>query len=364
MRDSSIDRLSGLLIIYMIYRHCLMAGGLLPPLIEDTVFNYPLMFFMAWFFFKAGMYHTDKELHEVLKKAIGRLLVPYIVFSITAVLIIGLIHWGLEGFDSFISVFKEVPIYLKREGAVICNAPLWFLLSLFFVRLFFSLLKKLRIPLLVTVFSSFLAGWLIFAYSVPIGLYFGDIAFGLVFYCLGVLLKEKQYNKTVYLTSLLVYLGLLTYLFFSSFQSGHDTVIQQPYPLVRFFNLAGCILFNNIFKRVPKLQFPFLAKIGKDSMTLLVTHFIIITVLIYSNRISWHLPNPFLFLIVLVSLSILLPVFVIIFNHPRLQWMVGRNTLTISIKNEILTTVLIMGIMITMTLYVLYKGISLYAGCP
>lgn len=131
----------------MIYRHCLLAGGLLSPLIENTVFNYPLMFFMAWFFFKAGMFHRDTVLQKVFNKAVGRLLVPYIVFSIIAIVIIGLNHFALEKVSGFVGVIKDVPIYLKREGAVICNAPLWFLLSLFFVRLFFSLLTKLRIPI-------------------------------------------------------------------------------------------------------------------------------------------------------------------------------------------------------------------------
>lgn len=361
MRDNSIDCISGVLILYMIYRHCLLAGSLLTPLIDDTIFNYPLLFFMAWFFFKAGMYHRDSEMKDVLKRATDRLLVPYLVFSVIAIVITCIAHLVLEGNSGAISVIKDIPIHLKREGAVICNAPLWFLLSLFFVRLFFSLLHKYKIPIIVILTFSFLAGWLIYAKHVPIGLYFGDIAFGLLFFCLGFLLKEKQYNNIVFIASLPVYLGLLVFLFISSFHSGYDTVILQPYPLIRLFNLAGIIVINNVFRRLPKIQLPILARIGKESMTPLVTHFIILELFIYFNSMIWHLPTHILLFIIIASMAIMLPLFVHFFNRPRFQWMVGKSHITgnLTLINEAVATIGIAGIMIVMTVYVFIKVLSL-----
>lgn len=196
---------------------------------------------------------------------------------------------------------------------------------------------------------------MIYSLNLPIGLYFGEIAFGLVFFCLGFLLKEKQYQNTVFAVSIPVYLGLLVYLFISSFQNGYDTIALQPYPLVRLFNLAGCIVINNVFKRIPRLQLPILATIGKESMTLLVTHFIVISMFIYSNGVLWHLSDRFLFILVIASLAILLPLFVRIFNLPRFQWMVGKKLIAINYSNESVIAFGIAGIMIAMTVYVLFK---------
>lgn len=42
----------------------------------------PLSFFMAWFFYKSGMFYKDRNFNEVFRYGIKRLIVPAIVFSL------------------------------------------------------------------------------------------------------------------------------------------------------------------------------------------------------------------------------------------------------------------------------------------
>ena len=345
------------MILFMIYRHCLIPGHLLPTAIEDTVLYYPLMFYMAWFFFKSGMYHRDVSLQEILKKSVDRLLIPYLAFSIISLAIAGLFHGILEGFTGLISVIKEIPFYLKKEGAVICNAPLWFLLSLFLVRLLFSVLRKLKIPVVLTLLASLLSGWLIFEFKLPVGLYFGNTALGLTFFCAGFLFKEKQYRNSIFSLSVLVYTGLLVFWFFSKPLSDFHTNIHQPYLLVSLYLLAGCILINNVFKRLPGIQSRILTTIGKESMTLYVTHFIFISSFLYLNKQAWCLSGGMMALITMITLALFLPLLIKLFNRPKLQWLVGKKTPAYSlsgIKEGVIVSGVI-GMMLLMVGYLFFK---------
>lgn len=63
-RDSSIDKISGLLIIYMILYHIFQMSGF-----GDANHSYgmlPLSFFMFWFFYKSGMLQKDRSPKEIL----------------------------------------------------------------------------------------------------------------------------------------------------------------------------------------------------------------------------------------------------------------------------------------------------------
>lgn len=359
MRDRHIDCISGIMILFMIYRHCLIPGNLLPAFFKDTALFYPLMFFMAWFFFKGGLYYPAISLRDYLKKSIDRLLIPYVVFSLIALVVFGLCHLFLEGNEGLANVLKDIPVYLKREGAIQCNSPLWFLLSLFFVRLFFSVLQKLRIPVWITLLSGLVSGWFIYHFNLPIGIYFGNIALGLSFFSAGHLLKDRQYLNPVFIISALVYSGLLVFWFFYPPRSDFHANIQDPYFLVSLYYLAGIILINNVFKRLTSIQSRFLSKIGRESMTLFVTHFIFISTLLYLNEQLWRLKTDSMVYISMVTLALFLPPLVRLFKHPKFQWMIGERTLSYSLKG-ISERVIIAGgifIMLLMVGYLIVKSI-------
>lgn len=137
-RDSSLDTIAGIMTIYMIYIHICPWVGISPlPHVGKFLF-----FFMAWFFYKSGMFFHNISFSECYKKGIQRLMIPYIIFSI-----IGWFMFFIRDVikqeiteQYFINSLRQI----LHEGAVAGNAPLWFLFTLFCVRIIFYLVHKLK----------------------------------------------------------------------------------------------------------------------------------------------------------------------------------------------------------------------------
>ena len=104
-RAVHLDAVGGLLIVWMILVH-------IQSLTQSVLIRnryMPLLFcFMAWFFFKAGMFFREKPLREELKGIWKRLLLPYIFFSVIGVLC-GFVIECVLGTES-------IPHYLLRSA--------------------------------------------------------------------------------------------------------------------------------------------------------------------------------------------------------------------------------------------------------
>ena len=362
IRDNAIDCVGGIMILFMVYRHCLLAGSLLPESIENSILCYPLLFFMHWFFFKGGMYYHETELHVELKKSFDRLLLPYLAFAVIAVALSAIAHLACEGVSGVKEVILGIPSYLKKEGTVLDNAPLWFLLSLFFARVFFSFSRKLRIPAWIVATVAFAAGWVQSAASLPVGLYFGNIALGLAFFSLGYILKDKQYEKPFFIGATILYFGLLI-LWFATGKVSSDfrTNAHSPYLLVSVFSLAGCLFFNNQFKRVTALQNKHLAFIGEHSLIIYVTHFIFLSLITYLNGRFHLLDGRMTFLVSFVLLVIvfpflLLPGLVRFFNKPNWKWMIGKGRVLTASISEKAALAGVSFVIVAMVAYLLFKA--------
>lgn len=61
-RQRGLDSLAGILIIYMILYHCIQHAGMQDIIRYFTLFFF---FFIAWFYYKAGMFHGKKTVKEV-----------------------------------------------------------------------------------------------------------------------------------------------------------------------------------------------------------------------------------------------------------------------------------------------------------
>ena len=79
-RSVYLDTICGILILQVVFiTH--IASSCYFMRFEVVRFVYLLLIFaMAWFFFKAGMFYKDKPLKDVVKKSARRLLVPWAVF--------------------------------------------------------------------------------------------------------------------------------------------------------------------------------------------------------------------------------------------------------------------------------------------
>lgn len=315
------------MVLYMVFRHCVLLSHLTETWWGGVLTYYPLLFFMAWFFFKGGMFFQTEPLQHTIRKSVDRLLIPYIVFSLLAI-IIGVILYGSvlgkEGIHRFVA---DLPIHLKREGAVEFNAPLWFLPSLFFVRVFFSFSQALHLPAWIVTVSALVSAWGIQIAGLPIGLYFGNIALGLFFFCAGYLLKECQFKKMSLVLSSFYYVFFLVYCFITQAVAG-DFITNRHIPFLPtiVFFISGCVLINNLFKRAHASQFEFLARAGEQSMAVYITHFIVLSTITLLNDNTLKLSPYPLFLLLVLSQLIVLPCLTRLLSRPGLLWMTGGKS--------------------------------------
>lgn len=63
-RDKYIDRISGIMILYMMLYHVFQWSDLSE--INYSYWMIPLSFFMFWFFYKSGMFYQRKSSSEIL----------------------------------------------------------------------------------------------------------------------------------------------------------------------------------------------------------------------------------------------------------------------------------------------------------
>lgn len=63
-RDSSLDCVAGILIIYMVLVHIFQWSRM--NNILSSYWMQPLSFFMFWFFYKSGMFYKERKCIEIL----------------------------------------------------------------------------------------------------------------------------------------------------------------------------------------------------------------------------------------------------------------------------------------------------------
>lgn len=314
------------MILFMILWHCLV-GAVKTSIFGSVLVYYPLLFFMAWFFFKGGMYYKSEPLSACIWKSIDRLLLPYFFFSLISVVVALFVRGLVSGFPALSEVLNNIPKYIKLEGAVECNAPLWFLLTLFLVRIFFSFSQNLKIPAILVALVSLLSSLGLYLANLPIGLYFENIALGLFFFSLGYIFRDLQYKSSIYYISLAFYCVFLVYCFIDRSVIGtfNNNTLTPYLPVILFF-IAGCIVVNNIFTKHKNLQIDFLSRIGEDSMLYYLAHFIIIISLVYiRDNLLPDTSDWILFIIILVSEVVFLPLFVNALRKPVFAFITGNN---------------------------------------
>lgn len=136
-RQIYLDTVGGILLIHMIVGHCCQWSQTYQPY---QTWTFWLEFFMPWFFFKAGMFYKQRPIREEFHKSFKRLIIPYIYFSIIGTILLWgkLIVCNEFSYKSILTPIKSVLL----AGAVPGNLALWFLLSLFIVRLLFTIIRS------------------------------------------------------------------------------------------------------------------------------------------------------------------------------------------------------------------------------
>lgn len=318
VRDTSLDNVCAIMIIYMIYGHvCLWCG-----VKQNEILTRCLYFFMPWFFFKSGMFFREEPVRQTLLKGIKRLVVPYIIFSIIGQFVFW-IMWILQGRDVNIDYILSPLRTLLHEGAVVGNSPLWFLFTLFLVRLIFIIIyKRTKKIVMVITFLSVVVPFVLCLNKFHDFYYISNVCSGLFFYIMGFYLKDKQYEMKYMVLGLLFY--LLYAIYYHSYFDFRSNQINPSFYILCFLScIGGIIVYNNIFKRLFS-NFKILEYIGRNSMSYYVLHWIVLGVMSILFKYILNFEDGYLlFSIYLISNILLLPL-LDVYISKKFKWVIGK----------------------------------------
>lgn len=273
-RSGTIDILKGIGILLIVLGHC-EPGTLLMRLL------YSIHLFV--FFFCSGYlgYRYEKRNFRIgIRANFNRLLVPYIFWSVLSQIIAIII----DG----ISVKEFADNIMFFNGSVGWNAPLWFLVSLFWtdsICLILVLTRKLHLQVLVLFIM--VAAWVYIARGsivVPFGMY--TVPVSSVFWLFGYF--AKKYDAYIELTIMIknrlcfvcVMIGsLLIYIFCGVFFNDVISIYHNHYNnlvLTLFAAIFGIIFLVMLSSIVTGRLADLFKKFGKHTMLILCTHYYIL----------------------------------------------------------------------------------------
>lgn len=323
-RTSYLDNICCVLILHMIYTAHIAyyCGGFKPTVI--ALIGRTLSFFMSWFFFKGGMMHKGTSTKAIFQKSARRLLIPFLLFLLLGLLLDGWIQSAKIDFNGISFIKGEFTTFLTNS-TLRPTAASWFLLSLFVARIGFNVLYKRIHPIIITIVFACIAyaihiinyhGWYIPTF------YMGNMCHGLSVYSLGYYLKEKQFDRTIFVFALTLF--VLKYIIPAGIDFRTNTPTGTNYMLSVIYGMSGCVVINNIFMRICNKRLPVVTYIGCNSMVYYLVHFPVISVTIslfwepFAEEELWYR-----FLVLSFIVTIFLVIAEYIFRIKRLRFIIG-----------------------------------------
>lgn len=269
-----IDNLSGLLIIQMIFLcHIRILAASMSDSNTLRDFQYFLVFFMPWFFYKSGMFFRENRISGEILKDCRKLLKPFIVYSlfgyIFQVSCMILRHETLSAQTLLCDQF----VGLVTSASLPWQQPLWFLVSLFMVKNIFNVVQKCTNKYIILAISLFV-GYICSFLSPILNFWMGTTCQALFFFSLGFVMKDRQFLCPVFFGAFIIYVLRYVFDWVHVWDARINTVATEDnYILTILVLVAGVILFNNVFRKFMDVKFPLLTSIGENSMLFYVVHF-------------------------------------------------------------------------------------------
>jgi len=273
---------------------CVVLGHLAPFFpVEKLIYS----FHMPLFFFLSGIVTKDKKqkLSAVLKKSVSALLVPFVIWDILSLIV------------SLVMMNDDVMTCILRAlfigGLHSWNAPIWFLLVLFQVKILYGILHRSHIPdwltlIFMTAVSFFVSG----LDTLPFMLNLVPVA--MVFFLTGVALRKVFIDKKwdafqnkmpVKVTA--AGISLLVLSVFGAVLNDRISFTGAAFGNYLYFYLGalgGILFFCILFSVLPCLKI--LKQIGRESMFIMCFQYWILWA---ADRVSnallkfsvWHYRN-------------------------------------------------------------------------
>lgn len=205
------------------------------------------------------------------------------------------------------SPFKAI----LKLGTVAGNMPLWFIFSLFFVRIIYTVLKRNKINELIIIISSLVLCTFFHYIQFSYPIYISNICSGIFFFSLGHFINSKfpTIPKLVYIVILIIYISIII-LYPSQVLMYDNYLIKGSYILWFIFSICGILLFILCCKTFLQ-KFQLLCHIGRDSLGYYVSHAFILNLVTLLNTNLFHIkPGYSLFILYISSCVIFLPLIV------------------------------------------------------
>lgn len=331
-----LDNISCVLILHMIYTYHIAnsCGGFKPTVI--AFISTTLSFFMSWFFFKGGMMHKDTSTKLIFQRSARRLLVPFVLFLLLGLLLDGWIQSTKSIDFNVVSFIKGEIVTFLLQSILWPTGASWFLLSLFVARIGFNVLHKRIHPIIITIVFVCIAyaiyimnchgwGFLIPGHNLHLDIptfYMGNMCHGLAVYSLGYYLKEKQFDRIIIVIALTLF--VLKYFIPSEIDFRANNPSGTNFMLSVLYGMSGCVVINNIFKRICNKRFPVVTYIGCNSMVYYLVHYPVMCVTIslfwepFADKELWY---KFLVLSIIVTIFLIIAEYV--FRIKKMRFIIG-----------------------------------------
>lgn len=296
-----IDFMKGLCIIFIVTNH--INGNFLPLDLNRSLmsFRIPMYYFLSGLFFK-----LYDGFGDFTRKKVNNIVLPLLFFYFLAVAEAFFIKvWPLQldtpiRFDAsrVLDIFTDPRTH--GAGNWYFNAVLWFLMSLFWVNIIYYVLQKYlkRWWLVAVVFALSLVGYYLGVHKKPL-LYMLDTALvALPYFMLGNMVKQHglmQRNKSIDRWGALVLLvvGVGVYLWAHYVQQSID-LLQQMLPYYWWLYLIPFASILSLFWACKNLPWiPVICYIGRYSLVVLGTHFLILRPMAFAILYGWYKVMPF-----------------------------------------------------------------------
>ena len=319
-RDYSIDALSGLMILGVVFVHVMSWSGLENALLY-TIVEYLIFYRMPYFFYKSGMFYKATSDRKAIIGG-GKLLWLFVKFSLIAH-IVNCIFLAINDNLTFVTAIKQPFKTILTQGTIGSNLPLWFLTTFFCAKVIFNFFCSRNCKSWIIAFVTGIIGVLSFnmnemaLLSINLPLYFYSINIAIFFMACGATFRNFHGRIDVLLVSTILYV-ICAILCHSRVDVFENELLEGNYVIWMLSSIAGIIVITRFFKILyKKYKFPILTFINNNALELFASHWIIYLI-VYNSIVKTHnINNPYLLASVYTISIILYLLAVGIYNRQK-----------------------------------------------
>ncbi len=233
---------------------------------------------------------------------------------------------GQTNWKFYFASFKFLPL----RGAPSGNPPLWYLSALFLIHNFYNYVRRWMSPYFLLCISAIIPTFMYYAQMYEFRL-LAHTSAGLFFFTLGNITSSTPH----WLTKVKIHTWLILFIIMICinpvYVDFYPNKLEQGcwYPLWFVTYFLASVIFTQLFRCISEkisMDNWILTQLGKDSMTWLVTHWILLSVCkIVVLDICSIENNVVLAITMTIVCATVIPFLVRLFNKPRFCWMVGKK---------------------------------------